>query len=427
MTLCGQHHSNTTATISGYNSEHSSRRPQFRAGRAVEDAIKERAVKSLSLYVHIPFCSHRCSYCDFNTYTTLGHLQSAYAGGIVSEVRQVAGSMRRKAHTLFFGGGTPSLMSVADMQLMLNAVAVCFELQADSEISMEANPNSVDGDYLSALRALGINRISFGLQSVVPSELQLLERQHDFNTAVRAVQLARRAGFDNINIDLIYGLPGQTLASWRQSVEAVLALDPQHLSLYCLTIEPGTPMQRWLHNGKIMLPDPDLAADQFELAGELLAASGYDHYEISNWAKPGFQCAHNLTYWRNGDYLGLGAGAHGHADNIRYHVVRQPRVYLRRIEAGDAPGYPLSSAVAGWQRLDADEQIADVVITQLRLLHEGIDIGEFERRFGRTPHEQFGNELDTLLSWNLLRQEEGRLLLSDRGRFLSNQVFSRLI
>jgi oxygen-independent coproporphyrinogen-3 oxidase len=387
------------------------------------------ASESLSLYLHIPFCAHRCSYCDFNTYTSVGELKEPYARALAAEVRQVGGEARRPAHTLFFGGGTPSLMPAASLATILEAVRAAFDVAPQAEISLEANPNTVSADYLAQLRDLGVNRLSFGAQSAVASELQLLERRHEFATVVSATEAARRAGFDDFNIDLIYGVPGQTLASWQQSVEAVLALEPTHVSLYCLTVEPGTSMQRWLQTGSIEPPDPDLAADQYTWAGERLAQAGYEHYEISNWALPGRRCRHNLTYWRNGAYLGLGAGAHGHAGGYRYAVVRRPRNYLRRLAHAvqEKPPFPLSSAVAEQHRLSERERIGDTMITRLRLLDEGVDEAWFEATFGRPPAEVYGETLTQLIDWGLLERQEGRLLLSQRGRFLSNQVFHRLV
>jgi oxygen-independent coproporphyrinogen-3 oxidase len=207
----------------------------------------------------------------------------------------------------------------------------------------------------------------------------------------------------------------------------VLDLDPSHLSLYCLTIEPGTPMQRWLLNGRIQLPDPDLAADQYELACTLLAEHGYDHYEISNWAKPGLACEHNLTYWRNGEYLGLGAGAHGHAAGVRYQIVKQPRVYLRRLEEKDAPGYPLSTAVAASHPVSRAEAISDTMMTQLRLLNEGLDLDVFQTQYGQSVREIYNGTLDQMLDWELVAVQDGRLRLTQKGWFLSNQVFYRFI
>lgn len=385
--------------------------------------------RSISLYLHIPFCRHRCSYCDFNTYTSLADLQGAYATALSQEVAQVGrlAGARLPVRTIFFGGGTPSLMKVAELAQILTAVATAFDLLPNAEITMEANPGTVDEAYLTAVRRLGLNRLSFGVQSAVAEELALLEREHDFETVIQAVQMARRAGFDNFNLDLIYGVPGQTLASWRQSVEAVLALEPTHISLYCLTIEPGTPMKRWLENGRFLPPDPDLAADQYELACDLMAAHGLAHYEISNWAKPGYECQHNLTYWRNQAYLGLGAGAHGFAGGYRYEVVKQPRVYLRRLQ-NEAPDlYPLSAAVADKHRVDTAEGMSDTVITQLRLLQEGLDMAGFTARFGQSLRAAYPGRVEELEEWGMVEERDGRLRLTTKGRFLSNQVFYRFV
>jgi oxygen-independent coproporphyrinogen-3 oxidase len=382
---------------------------------------------SLSLYLHIPFCRHRCAYCDFNTYTSLLDLRETYADALVTEMGQVAGDVQRPVHTIFFGGGTPSLMSPAALGRILAGVRANFILADEAEVTMEANPGTVDFDYLTAVRQAGINRISFGVQSAIQSELTLLEREHNFDAVIEAVTMARQAGLPNFNLDLIYGVPGQTLASWEQSVRAALALDPTHLSLYCLTIEPGTPMQRWLLNGRIQPPDPDLAADQYELACTILAEHGYKHYEISNWAKPGMACEHNLTYWRDGDYLGLGAGAHGHAAGVRYQIVQQPRVYLRRLQENTPPGYPLSTAVAESHSISRAEAISDTMLTQLRLLNEGLDLAEFEIKFGQSLTEIYNGTLDQMLDWELVEVANGRLRLTQQGWFLSNQVFYRFM
>ncbi len=383
----------------------------------------------VSLYLHIPFCRHRCSYCDFNTYTSLGDLKEAYTAALCREIEQVgalAGS-KRAVHTIFFGGGTPSLMPPNLLAQILTAVQHHFNLSPEAEITMEANPGTVNDDYLTAVRTLGVNRLSFGVQSAIASELALLEREHDFEDVMTAVQSARAAGFDNISLDLIYGVPGQTLASWEQSLQAALTLAPEHISLYCLTIEPGTPMNRWLTNGRIQPPDPDLAADQYEYASDFLAERGFEQYEISNWALPGKACAHNLTYWRNQTYLGLGAGAHGSANGRRYEIVKQPRVYIRRMQAESTGPFPLSAAVADHHTVDKTEAMADTIITQLRLLQEGLDLTAFERNFGQTLDEAYGGEMSRLVEWGLLKVRNGRLLLTKKGRFLSNQVFYRFM
>ncbi|MCB9422639.1 MAG: radical SAM family heme chaperone HemW [Ardenticatenaceae bacterium] len=383
----------------------------------------------LALYLHIPFCRHRCSYCDFNTYTSLGDLKVSYTDALCREIEQVgrlAGG-ERPCHTIFFGGGTPSLMSPAMLGQILQSVRRHFALTDDVEITMEANPGTVDGAYLTAVRQLGINRISFGVQSAIASELVLLEREHDFPAVIAAMADVRAAGFNNFSLDLIYGVPGQTLESWEESLRAALTLEPPHISLYCLTIEPGTPMNRWLGNGRIQPPDPDLAADQYELASQILADHGLIQYEISNWARPGHECRHNLVYWRNQEYLGLGAGAHGSANGYRYEVVKQPRVYIRRM-ANEAVGpFPLSAAVAAHHAVDRAEAMSDTIITQLRLLQEGLDLAAFQTRFGQSLDDAFDGTMSQLVDWGLLAVGNGRLRLTQQGRFLSNQVFYRFM
>ncbi len=383
---------------------------------------------SLSLYLHIPFCRQRCSYCDFNTYTTVSDLRDSYTNALSHEIRYLSKGRNLYAHTVYLGGGTPSLIPAEGIRNILGAIREGFFLQTNSEISMEINPESVDKAYLQKIRDLGVNRLSIGVQSSIAAELQLLRREHDFDDAVKAAQSSREVGFENINLDLIYGLPGQTLSNWRTSLQAILELNPDHLSLYCLTIEPGTPMKRWLSAGSIQSPDPDLAADQFYYASELLAEKGYEHYEISNWAQPGKQCEHNLSYWRNHEYLGFGAGAHGHAAGYRYSIVKQPRVYIRRLEdKPDRLAYPFTPATIDRQQLSKTEAMSDSMITELRLLQEGLDIKSFEQKFGISPMDAYPGIIEQLLDWELMRSDGQRLLLTERGWFLSNQVFYRFM
>ena len=390
---------------------------------------------SYALYLHIPFCRQRCSYCDFNTYTGIGELKEAYAAALASEIHQVGqlAGERPAVRTIFFGGGTPSLMSPGQLAGILAAACEAFAIEPMAEITLEANPGTVDLEYLAAVRGLGVNRLSYGVQSALPGELALLGREHDFAAAVEALALAGEAGFDNVNIDLIYGLPGQSVEDWARTLAAVRSLAAgrlpmTHVSLYCLTIEPGTPLQRRLHNGTISAPDPDIAAEQYELAGRELAELEFGHYEISNWARSGRECRHNLVYWRNEPYLGLGAGAHGSAGGYRYQIVRRPRTYIHRMEERPPVGpFPLSAAVVDYHAVDDAEAISDTAITQLRLLDEGLDLDGFARRFGRTFDEAYGPVVRQLEEWALLRREDGRLLLTEKGRFLSNQVFYRFV
>lgn len=389
-------------------------------------------MEPLSLYLHIPFCQHRCAYCDFNTYTTVIMLQEQYVHALELEIRQVAAladlvGQKRPFQTIFFGGGTPSLLSISELRRILDCVQQTFGFTSDPEITLEANPDTVDKSYLAGLRQIGINRLSIGVQSALTAELALLERTHDFAKVIEIMSEARAVGFDNLSLDLIYGLPGQDNSEWNKSLTAALELAPDHLSLYCLTIEPGTPMHRWLSSGRIVQPDPDLAAEQYKSACQILAGHGLEHYEISNWALPGFECRHNLAYWRNQEYLGLGAGAHGQANGHRYQSVKQPRVYIRRMNEGQADSFPLSGAVAESHKISPREAMSDTVITQLRLLHEGLDLTEFKRRFGFTLDEAFAGLASQLIDWGLLMRSNGNLLLTERGWFISNQVFYRFM
>ncbi len=389
-------------------------------------------MEPFSLYLHIPFCKHRCAYCDFNTYTTVGALQDAYVQALQKEIRQVAdladnAGQSRPVRTIYFGGGTPSLLPAGGIRDILHTVSESFGQTVDVETTLEANPDTVDANYLQGLIDIGVNRLSFGVQSAQANELQLLERSHDFEAAVYAVKLARKVGFININLDLIYGLPGQGLSSWMDSLEAVLDLEPTHLSLYCLTIESGTPMQRWLANGRITAPDPDVAADQYNMACQRLAEAGYDHYEISNWSLPGLECRHNLTYWRNQEYLGLGAGVHGQAGGFRYGVVKRPRDYIRRMTSNEARKFPVSAACAASHRVQQREAMSDTMITQLRLLEEGLNVRAFEAKFGQKVSDAFNGQVKQLNEWGLLQENNGRLLLTEHGRFVSNQVFYRFM
>ncbi len=282
----------------------------FAVEAAQTQAVAEWPTPPLSLYLHIPFCQVRCAYCDFNTYAGLDDLMPAYADALVREIRAVGAAGARPAvHTIFFGGGTPSLLPLEHYAAIFAALGERFDLTAGCEITLEANPGTVDAAYLAGLRGLGVNRLSFGVQSANAAELKLLDRLHTFDDVVAAVGMARAAGFDDtaygLNLDLIFALPHQTLALWQASVARALALRPEHLSLYALSLENGTPLRAWVYKGLLPMPDPDLAAEMYNYAADTLAAQGYEQYEISNWARAEiarpagyFACRHNLQYWR---------------------------------------------------------------------------------------------------------------------------------
>jgi len=381
-----------------------------------------------SLYLHIPFCQVRCAYCDFNTYAGLDDLITPYSRALAAEVEGVgeAGG-RPMAHTVFFGGGTPSLLPLGDLSRVLDAIRASFHLAADAEITLEANPGTVTRDYLFGLRALGVNRLSFGVQSTHPHELRLLDRMHLFGDAAQAVSWARAAGFDDLNLDLIFALPHQTLDRWRQTVERTLALGPDHISAYALSLEHGTPMRAWVYRGLLPLPDPDVAADMYLLADELLARNGFEQYEISNWSRPGRACRHNLQYWRNEPYLGFGAGAHGYAQGQRYANVLAPTAYIERLAGPGDVGFPHSPAMMQTTRIEHEDEIGETMMMGLRLTREGVPLERFASRFGKTLDTRFGREIRELSRRGLIEVSEGRLRLTREGRLLGNHVFREFV
>ena len=385
-----------------------------------------------SLYFHIPFCTHRCAYCDFNTYAGQERLIPAYVEALCNEIRSVAARApeRLSVHTIFFGGGTPSLLTPVQFEQILQTVRNRFDLvnQPDLETCLEANPGTVSPDYLRELREVGFNRISYGVQSANPQELRMLERIHSYSDVVNAVTWSRRAGFDNLNLDLIYGLPEQTLESWQHTLQLVSGLHPEHISAYALTLEHGTPFGRWAAKGLLPIPDPDLAAEQYEWCMQFLSEQGHQQYEISNWSLPGHQCQHNLQYWRNLDYLGLGAGAHGYAGGYRYSNVLRIKTYIDRCAGGPADlPFPLSPATVNQHRNTPRDDMQETMLTGLRLTSEGISSRVFAARFGARPQDVFGPEIEKMLNFGLLEWAGDTLRLTVRGRLLGNQVFMQFV
>ena len=413
-----------------------------------------------SLYLHIPFCRHRCAYCDFNTYAGQEESIPTYVEALCREIEFTRENAPEKLtlHTLFFGGGTPSLLNPRQFEAVLKTISDHFDL-LDLETTIEANPGTVSLSDLRDLRSLGINRISFGVQSVHPFELRMLERAHSYSDVINAVTWARKAGFDNLNLDLIYGLPHQTLDDWSASLELSLGLAPEHFSLYALTMEHGTPFGRWSARGLMPIPDPDLAADMYEWAGETLEAAGYQQYEISNWAKdivlsraasspkkkrsrivpeggnayapPIFACLHNLQYWRGLPYLAAGAGAHGYVNGYRYSNVLRIKTYIDRLVGQPSEGYPfpLTPAAVNHHRQTLQDDMGEFMMTGLRLTREGVSPQTFRQRFGQEMGDVFGKEIEDLIRLGLLewKRVRERVRLTRRGRLLGNQVFMRFV
>jgi oxygen-independent coproporphyrinogen-3 oxidase len=386
----------------------------------------------ISLYVHIPFCTAKCGYCDFNSYAGHEHMIPSYTVGLVREAKLWRSATEgRPVATVFFGGGTPSLTPLNELRPIMDALREAFDFAPDAEVTVESNPGSLDEEYLRGLRALGVNRLSIGVQSFHDDELRALDRIHSADDAKAAFRAARSAGFDNVNLDLIYGLPEQPIERWQASAEQALALVPEHLSLYALTVEEGTPLARDVARGRTPAPDPDMQADQYEWTQERLACAGYEHYEISNWARPGHRCRHNLTYWQCREYLALGAGAHSYLDGVRFANAVLPAQYLslvdeswRAAEAGDGET-PMRQAVSG-ETITPELAMSDTLILGLRLT-EGVELASFRKRFGVDALEVYGARLAEPFEWGLLEIDDGFLRLTKRGRLLSNEVFVRLL
>jgi oxygen-independent coproporphyrinogen-3 oxidase len=395
-----------------------------------------------SLYIHIPFCKHRCGYCDFNTYAGLQRLIPAYSQAICAEIEYLSKSAIKQldVHTIYFGGGTPSLVPENDLENILTIIGNIFNLLPAPEITIEANPGTVSKVYLKNIHNLGVNRISIGMQSADQNELTLLERQHSYSDVVRAVEWSRTAGIKNLSLDLIFGLPYQELKSWLTSLEAALSLQPEHLSLYALTLEHGTPMQHKVETGILPEPDPDVAADMYEAASERLEEVGYVQYEISNWARVNnsgelFLCKHNLQYWRNLPYLGVGAGAHGFINHYRTVDIPTPGAYIKKMNAKPERNkgrqlFPRTPATIEQNFIDKDIEIGETMMMGLRLVLEGISSQEFMQRFGISLREKFGAQIDRLISLGLLEwnsTQDEKLRLTQKGYLLGNQVFKEFI
>jgi len=394
-------------------------------GRLPPAALAARDAGAISAYVHVPFCRVRCGYCDFNTYAPgelTGPAGSATAYGtavereiaLAGEVLQDAGNL--SLATVFVGGGTPTLLPSEQLTGIVRRLASQWQLEDDAEVTTEANPDSVTIDSLATLRAGGFTRVSFGMQSSVPHVLATLERTHDPANVAAAVAGARTAELD-VSLDLIYGTPGESLEDWRRSLEAAIALEPDHISAYALVVEAGTKLAAQVRRGLITMPDDDDEADKYELADELLTAAGYGWYEISNWARPGKECRHNLAYWRGGDWWGFGPGAHSHVGGVRWWNVKHPGAYADRLVRGASPA-------AAREDLTAEQRYDEQVLLAIRLA-EGLPLDVLTAA-GRAA-------VPALVDDGLLTDEPAdagrprRVVLTLRGRLLTDTVVRALL
>lgn len=388
---------------------------------ALPDDLVIDAEQDFGVYVHVPFCRVRCGYCDFNTYTATelrGARQDAYADEVRREIALSSEVLRaraelRPARTVFFGGGTPTLLPAGDLARMLAGVRDAFGLHPGAEVTVEANPDTVTDALASELAAAGVTRLSIGMQSAVPHVLATLDRTHDPAGVADAVASARRAGLD-VSVDLIYGTPGESLADWRASVETAIALAPDHISAYALIVEDGTQLARQIRRGEVAMPDDDLQADMYELVDELLSAAGFSWYEVSNWAMSAAQRSrHNLAYWRGTDWWGYGPGAHSHVAGLRWWNVKHPAAYAQRLAADESPA-------AGRERPDEAARRLENVLLRSRI-SEGIAVSELT---GEGRHAIAALIADGLIEG--AAAVRGRVVLTRRGRLLADAVVRAL-
>ncbi len=390
-------------------------------GALTQGAAAEIGTAPLGIYLHVPFCSTRCGYCDFNTYTAAelgpdpGAGRQGYIDTALRELdlaRRVIGPDAPEVSTVFVGGGTPTLLPPADLSRFLNGVRDRFGLTPDAEVTTESNPDSVDAAGLAQLREAGFTRVSFGMQSAVPHVLATLDRVHTPGRAVQAVAQAYAAGFEHVSLDLIYGTPGESPTDWSTSLDAALAAEPDHVSAYALIVEQGTRLAARIRRGELAMTDDDDLADKYLMADERLTAAGLSWYEVSNWARdPGARCRHNLTYWRGRHWWGIGPGAHSHVGGLRWWNVKHPAAYAARIARGESPA-------AGRERLDAEQRRVERVLLETRLA-EGLDLALL------SPTER--RRVPDLVGCGLVESRPDRLVLTLRGRLLTDGIVRDLL
>jgi oxygen-independent coproporphyrinogen-3 oxidase len=377
-------------------------------------------MRPLAIYLHIPYCLSRCHYCDFNTYVLDPGQAREYVRALASEVRHQAAALveARRVETVFFGGGTPSLLPAEDLCLLLETCRAAFPIAPGAEVTLEANPETVTAEAFAMLRDAGFNRVSLGVQALEIGLLRVLGRPHTPARATEAFAAVRAAGFDNVNLDIMFGLPGQSPGEWRRTLEGVVVLGPEHLSAYGLTIEEGTLFGRLHRKGALRLPPEEAHLAMYGDALRVLPAAGYRRYEVSNFARPGFECRHNLTYWRQEEYLGLGAGAHGYYGGVRTVNERLPAAYIAAVSRR-------GSAVAARERPSPVAQAEEALLLGLRLA-AGIDLGAFAARFGLPDPPVDPTVLTRLEELGLVALSGGSLRLTDAGLPVSDTVITEL-
>ena len=399
----------------------SERRPVTRDAVPRGQLIQE----PLAVYVHIPFCAKHCAYCDFNV--AVERAGSAVVPqtveAICRDIAQSAGNLQsergHRVDTIFFGGGTPTFLSGEQLAAILRTIRDCLDVSPDAEISSEANPGSSDSSTFAAMRAAGFNRLSIGVQAFDDALLARMDRLHSAADAERAIAAARVAGFSNVSLDLMFGLPGQTLELWSASLDRALACGTEHLSLYALSLEPGTRFERLHRGGKLELPDEESELAMYEAAITRLTAAGYEHYEVSNFARPGYRSRHNQVYWRNQAYLGVGPGAVSYLNGRRWKRERLPRRYAAKVTAG-------ADLSVESEELSPRETLGETMMLGLRLL-DGLSLSAMRARFGMDPAEVYFDQIRELSRRGLLTSQGDTLRLTHSGLLLANTVLSEFL
>lgn len=370
---------------------------------------------NLGLYVHIPFCVRKCPYCDFNTFDVEKRAIQSFLSSLKNELRLIASELTPPAvDTVFIGGGTPTVLSGGQLSDVMHWIHKYIGIAPQAEVTVEANPGSVTVNGLKAMVRAGVNRVSLGVQSFSDDTLQRIGRNHTVHDVYTSYEQIRAAGIENVNFDLMFALPQQTVSDWEQTLDKALQLQPEHLSCYSLIIEEGTPFASLHARGKLSLPIEDDEALMYEKTIEACLIAGYEHYEISNFAKPGFQCRHNVLYWENKQWLAAGPGAHAYWQHRRYWNEKSLTGYDRLISQGELP-------VAGYEDRDLTERMDETVMLGLRLL-DGVDVEAFRRSFDKSLVDEYGETIDRLSEWGLLEIDDRHMRLTPRGLMLGNQV-----
>ena len=375
-------------------------------------------LQCVSIYLHIPFCARRCAYCDFNTYAWRGSIVRNTLDAICQHISSTDAE-NIVVPTIFFGGGTPSFPEPEHIIQILDTIRSRFYVLPDAEISIEANPGTVDRSRFAVLRQAGFNRLSIGVQAFDDYLLKVLGRIHSSGEAVRSYEAARAAGFEKINLDLMFALPHQTMRQWQHTLRTAVSLQPEHLSCYALTVEPRTPFYTMYRRGQFNLPDEQTDLRMYQYTIRALTRAGYEHYEISNFARPGYRCRHNIVYWRNEEYLGFGPGAVSYRHGVRWKCLSNPRRYVQAVREG-------LSLVEEEERLDADASLGETLMLMLRL-RDGVDVQAVEQRYGVNLAQHYAHQLNRLQRLRLLEVTPKYWRITPKGLPIANTVCAEFL